>query len=150
MRIRCDRSNGWVASIINYHQCFIFLSYNMKEIIKQSTITETIDGKEFTVIISKWEDGYYWLLRMWTKIPWDYKDVKDYFTAIFKKLSTDVVEVSSIKVTRKVRADKWKTHNYPAVTFQKVHKWRPKGKPRWPKKGSSVDSTTFINKYLKK
>lgn len=131
----------------------------MKEIIKQSTITETIDGKEFTVIISKWEWGYYWLLRMGTLIPGDYKDVRDYFTAVFKKLGTNVVEVPLIKVKpgRKPRADKGKTHNYPAVTFQKVHKWRPKGKPRGPRKPKDeskrpeeITSEGFVSRYLKK
>lgn len=139
-------------------QCFIFFTYKMKEIIKQSTITETIDGNEFTVIISKWEDGYYWLLRMWIKIPWDYKSIKDYFTTIFKKLSTDVVEVPLIKVTKKTRSDKWNAHNYPAERKQTIHKGRPKGKPRWPKKVTTttpkkenkLDTTSFLNKYLKK
>ena len=108
----------------------------MKEIIKQSTITETIDGKEFTVIISKWEWGYYWLLRMGTLIPGDYKDVRDYFTAIFKKLGTNIIEVPLIKVNpgKKPRADKWKTHNYPVVKKEKKHVGRPKGKPRGPRK----------------
>ena len=130
----------------------------MKEIIKSATITETIDGNEFTVIISKGDDGYYGLLRMWTKIPWDYKDIKDYFTAIFKKLSTNVVEVPLIKVTRKVRADKWKSHNFSKPTEQRVHKGRPKGKPRGPRKvmptapknSSDLNATAFLNKYLKK
>lgn len=128
----------------------------MKEIIKQSTITETIDGKEFTVIISKWEWGYYWLLRMWTLIPGDYAKAKDYFTALFKKLNTQVVEVPLIKVKpgRKPRADKWQSHNYPEA---KKKVGRPKGKPRGPrkpkdetKKPEEISSTGFISRYLKK
>ena len=129
----------------------------MKETIKQSTITETIDGKEFTVIISKWEWGYYWLLRMWALIPGDYAKAKDYFTAIFKKLNTQVIEVPLIKAKpgRKPRADKWQTHNYPEG--KKKHVGRPKGKPRGPrkpkvdtKKPDEITSQWFLSKYLKK
>ena len=132
----------------------------MKETIKQSTITETIDGKDFTVIISKWDWGYYWLLRMGALIPGDYKDVRDYFTAIFKKLGTNVVEVPLIKVKpgKKPRADKGHSNNYPDTKApQKKHAGRPKGKPRGPrkpkdetKKTGEITSTGFISRYLKK
>lgn len=132
----------------------------MKETIKQSTITETIDGKEFTVIISKGEGWYYWLLRMSTFIPGDYSNTKDYFNAMFKKLGTQVVEVPLIKVKpgRKPRADKGQSHNYPDTKApQKKHVGRPKGKPRGPrkpkdetKKPEEITSTGFISRYLKK
>lgn len=91
-------------------------------------------------------------------IPGDYKDVRDYFTAIFKKLGTNVVEVPLIKVKpdRKPRADKGHSHNYPEAP-QKKHAGRPKGKPRGPrkpkdetKKPEEITSTGFISRYLKK
>lgn len=134
-------------------QCFIFFTYKMKEIIKAATITETIDGNEFTVIISKWEDGYYWLLRMWTKIPWDYKSIKAYFTELFSKLTVETVKAKP----RKARADKGKSHNYPAVQFKqtKKHAGRPKGKPRGPRKpklqkAEEINKDGFLKKYFKK
>ena len=136
-------------------QCFIFFTYKMKEIIKQSTITETIDGNEFTVIISKGEDGYYWLLRMWTKVPGDYKSIKNYFTNLFSKLTVETVKAKPTK-TKSLRTDKGKTHNYPETRKKaKTLRGRPKGKPRGPRKpklqkADEIKTDGFLKKYFKK
>jgi hypothetical protein len=122
----------------------------MKEVIRNSTITEKIGNDEYTVIITKWDGCYYWILRMWTKVEGSYKDVKNHFADLFAKLWVD------IKV-KKTRSDKGKAHNYPAVQFkeQRVHKGRPKGKPRGPrkpalKKKEEISSDGFMNKVFKR
>lgn len=112
----------------------------MKEEIRWATITEKIGNDEYTVIISKTEWGYYWLLRMWTKIEGSYEDVKKYFTNFFNLFK----RIEWIEST-------------PETPVKKSHRWRPKGKPRGPrkpkveiKKTDEVSSTWFMSRFIRK
>lgn len=135
----------------------------MKEVIRNSTITEKIGNDEYTVIITKWDGCYYWILRMWTKVEGSYKDVKKHFTDLFARLWID--SSPKVKWVRRVRSDKGKSHNYPERQAkrvhkeqpkeERVHKGRPKGKPRGPrkpalKKREEISSDGFMNKVFKR
>ena len=125
----------------------------MKEVIRNSTITEKIGNDEYTVIITKWDGCYYWILRMWTKVEGSYKDVKNHFVDLFAKLWID--SSPKVKWVRRVRSDKGKSHNYPDEQKKQVHKGRPKGKPRGPrkpalKKREEISSDGFMNKVFKR
>jgi len=125
----------------------------MKEVIRNSTITEKIGNDEYTVIITKWDGCYYWILRMWTKVEGSYKDVKNHFVDLFAKLWID--SSPKVKWARRVRSDKGKSHNYPDRQTKKAHRGRPKGKPRGPrkpalKKREEISSDGFMNKVFKR
>lgn len=132
-----------VATLIYYYNVLYFYYIKMEETIKSAIVTTTLNGVKYESIITKADDWYWVLLRMWTKVEWDYKKAKDFVGNLFDKIG-------------------WETKTKPVEKPTRVkHRWRPKGKPRWPrkpvvikrkeiKKASELTSEWFISRFIKK